>query len=287
MISSCPILECLLLKLSFGFTSVRISSSNLKSIGLGASYYGNCINKPNLRLQELIIVNAPCLERLLFLSRYLEISVSVIAAPKLETLGCLSDKLHDSRLVFGTTTIQGFQVTKLTAVVNNIRILAVKLPRINLDMVIDLLKCFPCLEKLYIKVTFLHWYLCCISGEMNWWHRKHRQFIECFDIHLKTIVLEGYQGIRSKINFASFFLLNASKLELMTLRVKKRDGNEVFFAEQCGVLQMEKRASRTARLHFTTESCYNDVHVNHLRDLVITNPFECRCWHSKGSFGGK
>ncbi|CAL5079719.1 unnamed protein product [Urochloa decumbens] len=151
MISSCPILECLLLKLSFGFTCVRISSSNLKSIGLGASYYGNCIDKPNLRLRELIIVDAPCLERLLFLSRYMEINVSVIAAPKLETLGCLSDKLHDSRLVFGTTTIQGYQVTKLTAVVNNVRILAMKLPRINLDMVIDLLKCFPCLEKLYIK----------------------------------------------------------------------------------------------------------------------------------------
>ncbi|CAN6180242.1 unnamed protein product, partial [Urochloa humidicola] len=154
---------------------------------------------------------------------------------------------------------------KLTTVVNNVRILAVKSSRINLDMVIDLLKCFPCLEKLYIK--------CCISGEKNRWRRKHKQFIKCFNINLKTIVLQRYQGIRSQINFASFFLLNASKLEIMTLQVKKRDGNEAFFAEQYGVLQMEKRASRTARLHFTTDRCYGDVHVNHVRDLVITDPF--------------
>jgi hypothetical protein len=128
MISSCPALECLLLNHSFGFSCVRISSSSLRSIGLGASRCGN-----QIQLREFIIIDAPCLERLLFLRQSVAVNVSVIRAPKLETLGCLT-------------------VINLTTAVRNVKILAVAPWPINLDMAIDLLKCFPCLEKLYIKV---------------------------------------------------------------------------------------------------------------------------------------
>jgi len=47
----------------------------------------------------------------------------------------------------------------MTTVVRNVKILAVKSRHINLDMVLDLMKFFPCLEKLYIKVTVLHYNL--------------------------------------------------------------------------------------------------------------------------------
>lgn len=128
---------------------------------------------------------------------------------------------------------------------------------------------------------FSHIYLfvlqSCISGEMNRWRRKHRGFIKSFDIRLKTIVLKQYRGIRSQVNFASFFLLNARELESMRLEVEGRDYNESFFTEQHGMLQMEKRASRGARLHFTADRCGCRVHVNHVRDLSIADPFECRC----------
>jgi len=80
--------------------------------------------------------------------------VSVIIAPKLETLGCLDDELDSSRLVFGTTVLQGFLVVSLTTVVRSVKILALKSLYIKLDTIIDLMKCFPCLEKLYIKVSF-------------------------------------------------------------------------------------------------------------------------------------
>ena len=202
----------------------------------------------------------------------------------------------------------------LTTVVRSVKILALKSRDIKLDMVIDLMKCFPCLEKLYIMVKFssltvlelfihvlfIGLLLCqsflpamwfefpyfnllalqsCISGrEMNWWRRKHGDFIKCYDIRLKTIVLAQYQGIRSQVNFASFFLLNARELELMTLEVESKDYNEEFIAEQHEMLQMEKKASRGARLHFTANGCQRFVmHVDHIRDLSITDPFECRC----------
>ena len=109
----------------------------------------------------------------------------------------------------------------------------------------------------------------CIRVKMNRWRRKHRDFIKSFDIHLKTIVLKQYRGIRSQVNFASFFLLNARELESMRLEVGASDCDEAFFAEQHGMLQMDKRASRGARLHFTNKSCNHHIHVNHVHDLSM------------------
>ncbi|RLN34643.1 hypothetical protein C2845_PM03G25350 [Panicum miliaceum] len=264
--SSCPVLECLLLDNCYGCRRLRISSNSLRSIAVGVDMD---IGKP--RLKEVTIVNAPCLERFLHIKIDEPVNVSVIVAPKLETLGCLNDEIDASRLVFGTTVLQGFLDVSLTMVVCSVKILALKSLYIKLDTVIGLMKCFPCLEKLYIKS--------CISGRpTNRWRRKHRDFINCSDIRLKTIVLEQYQGIRSQVNFASFFLLNARELELMTLAVEREDYNEEFFAEQRGMLKMEKRASRGARLHFTENGCQRFLmHIDHVRDLSITDPFECRC----------
>ncbi|PUZ69253.1 hypothetical protein GQ55_2G093400 [Panicum hallii var. hallii] len=266
--SSCPVLECLLLDNCYGCRRLRISSNSLRSIAVGVDMH---IGKP--RLKEVTIVNAPCLERFLHIKIDEPVNVSVIVAPKLETLGCLNDEIDSSRLVFGTTVLQGFLVVSLTTVVRSVKILALKSLYIKLDTVIGLMKCFPCLEKLYIKS--------CITGRAaNRWRRKHRDFIKCSDIHLKTIVLEQYRGIRSQVNFASFFLLNARELELMTLELESQDYSEEFVAEQHGMLQMEKRASRGARLHFTGKGCQRFLmHVKHIRDLSITDPFECRCYN--------
>jgi len=101
IISSCPVLECLLLRDIFGVGCLRISSSSLRSIGVGVFRL-----RENLQfLQEVIIVDAPCLERFLYLG--MPINLTVISAPKLETLGCLIDEwFHPPRLVFGTASIQ-------------------------------------------------------------------------------------------------------------------------------------------------------------------------------------
>jgi hypothetical protein len=69
-----------------------------------------------------------------------------------------------------------------------------------------------------------------ISGKINRWRCKHRDFIKSCDIHLKTIVLKQYRGIRSQVNFASFFVLNARELESTRLEVGASDCNEAFFA---------------------------------------------------------
>lgn len=100
MISSCPVLECLLLDGSFGFECLRVSCRRLQSIAVGVDLY---FNEPMFR--KLVIVDAPCLERLLYLRDRMGLLVSVISAPKLVTLGCLSD-WRGSETVFGTTAIK-------------------------------------------------------------------------------------------------------------------------------------------------------------------------------------
>lgn len=93
LIASCPALESLLIHRSSGFRCFRINSLSLRSVGLD-SYVVSRNNKAPLQLQELIINNAPCLERLL-LHQETGLHISVIAAPKLETIGFLSDGYYE------------------------------------------------------------------------------------------------------------------------------------------------------------------------------------------------
>ncbi|GJM93966.1 hypothetical protein PR202_ga10570 [Eleusine coracana subsp. coracana] len=220
MISNCSVLEFLLLNRNSGYGRVRINSSSLRSIGVG----WNISNEPFVvRSKKLIIQDAPSLERVINLQPEVAIYVSIISAPKLETLGSISES---STFGFG--------------------------------------------GKAIIKY--------CVSGESNnEWRHKHMVLTKNLNIPLKTIVLEPYLGIDSHINFASFFILNAKELELMKLRVNRIHYYKQFFAEQHKVLEMEKRASRDAQLDFVAEICSHDyLHIDHVRDLSLTDPFECR-----------
>ncbi|KAM0891181.1 hypothetical protein ACQ4PT_026566 [Festuca glaucescens] len=113
-----------------------------------------------------------------------------------------------------------------------------------------------------------------VSGGKNLWRQKYRNLIKCFHICLKTIVLEHYRGIMSQVNFATFFLLNAKVLESMTIQVRAEKYSPGFVVQQQMKLQLENRASRRARLHFTTARCLRDVlGINHVRDLDLADPF--------------
>ncbi|XP_044434989.1 uncharacterized protein [Triticum aestivum] len=190
---------------SFGFGHLRINSINLTGICVKAYSHGRGLN-----FGELIIENAPFLGSLI-----------------------LSDRLH------------GLHVDSLTTAVHTIKILAVDMHALSLDVVLDLMRCFPCLEKLYIQSTG--------PGKTNSWCRKHRDLIRSLDIRLKTIVWRHYRGIKSHVDFATFFILNAGVLELMTFEVNSEDYNEEFFAQHRKMLQVDNRASRGARFRFTSD----------------------------------
>jgi hypothetical protein len=100
MLSGCSALESLELKKNFGFGRLCISSQTVKSIGIRNDW-----SKDGLFLQELVIEDAPCLERLLPLDpKNGPAAIRIISAPKLKILGMLSEDI--SELHFGTTVFQ-------------------------------------------------------------------------------------------------------------------------------------------------------------------------------------
>ena len=78
-----------------GISCLQIKSPHLKSIGI-------CFKG-----QQLIIEDAPSLERLLLHNCYTPSEITVVSAPKLETLGVIRDPFNDHRkLVFGSSLFQ-------------------------------------------------------------------------------------------------------------------------------------------------------------------------------------
>uniref|UniRef100_A0ACD5ZCX5 Uncharacterized protein n=1 Tax=Avena sativa TaxID=4498 RepID=A0ACD5ZCX5_AVESA len=265
LVAGCPALECLLLHLVSRFCCVRINSLTLRSIGVLAHLGTVWLQGGTPRFEELVIEKAPCLERLFHIDLYDGLQGSVISAPKMETLCFLSnDNFSFDRI------IQGLRADSLATMVCTVKVLAFNMSIFSLHMVIELMRCFPCLEKLYIQNDSGN---VMGTGPKNCWLRKHRNpNIKCLDAHLKTIVLESYRGIVSEVNFVSFFVRNARVLESITIQVKTID--KEFIAKQQRLLQVKNKASRGARFHYTTDRCLRDIgDISNVRDLDLTDPF--------------
>jgi hypothetical protein len=97
MLAGCSLLQSLLLLDSYGFPRLRIVSRSLRSIGVRSGRKG-------LKLCQLLVMDAPCLQRLLFFFGRTKIDISVISAPRLDTLGKLFDNFP--KLQFSTTVFQ-------------------------------------------------------------------------------------------------------------------------------------------------------------------------------------
>ncbi|KAL6634337.1 hypothetical protein ACP70R_027008 [Stipagrostis hirtigluma subsp. patula] len=223
LLANCPALEILLLSYCEGCSRVRIVSHTLKSIGV----------KPgggDLHLQQLILEDAPVVERLLFVGK---MDILVISAPRLSILGELSDDI--SRLKFSSTGFQGQCNVGLAMVVCGVKILALTNMRLSLDAVINFMKFFPCLEKLYITTI--------TAGKKNVWCHKYRSLIGSLNIRLKKLVLINYRGNKSHVNFVKFFILNARVLESMILELESTKPTSAWIERQHRLLQTKNRVS--------------------------------------------
>uniref|UniRef100_A0A0A9H0C8 Uncharacterized protein n=1 Tax=Arundo donax TaxID=35708 RepID=A0A0A9H0C8_ARUDO len=140
----------------------------------------------------------------------------------------------------------------------------------NLDLVINFLKCFPCVEKLYI-----------VSYGQNIKNVQHYVSLECLDLHLKMVQFIAYQGKMSDVNFIKSFVLNARVLKSMEIVVRRDKCDSNWIASQHEKLRLNARASLGARFDFQADyqSC-SMVHMLHILDLATDDPFDmslCRC----------
>uniref|UniRef100_M8C6M7 Uncharacterized protein n=1 Tax=Aegilops tauschii TaxID=37682 RepID=M8C6M7_AEGTA len=223
VLSGCPALESLLLDSNVGSAIIRINSPALRSIGFSAPWDNRVDSYPGIvRVQELVIEDTPCLERLLPLNPHNgPAAIRVIRAPKLQILGILHKTI--SQLHLGTTVFQKMIAVSLTTTMCTVKLLALDCSGLDFHAVLDFLKCFPCLEILYILLDQRKFIqelgeseLC--TSENIQTVRKYSSLdnpIECLEHHLKKLVLKVYHGKGSELHFARFFILNAKVLEIM------------------------------------------------------------------------
>uniref|UniRef100_A0A0E0BU13 FBD domain-containing protein n=1 Tax=Oryza glumipatula TaxID=40148 RepID=A0A0E0BU13_9ORYZ len=235
LLSQCPILESLVLAGNRGCRRMWISSSTLRSLGVS----NDCICKEE-KLEEVVIEDVPLLERLTPLSIWQGgFVIRASQAPKLKTLGYLSHEI--STLELGTMVFQMMVPVSLSNVMRTVKILALYTSP-NLDAVILFIKCFPCIEKLYIMLKAFN------QGNLK--NIQRNISLECLDLHLKMVEFSNYQGNMSDLNFIRFFVLNARVLECIKL-VAHRDKCEAKWIEkQNQKLQLYGRASRSVHLIF-------------------------------------
>ncbi|CAL5091903.1 unnamed protein product [Urochloa decumbens] len=274
LLAACPVLESLLLTNIMGCSRFQIVSLSLRSIGLRPCYG----RRRRTNLQQLIIIkDAPHLERFLCFETGtddMKITVSVISAPRLHVLAllCVHNIRHDAGSItfqFASTSFQRSCIVSLMAPVHCVKVLALTQQDLCLDMVINFLKCFPCLEKLYIKTHN--------TGEKNVWHNKYKNLIGTLEIRLKKIVLRYYRGNASHVNFAKFFVLNARMLQSMKLDLLDRHPSNAWIERQHGLLQIKNKASRGAQFEFVSNNShplpFRLTHVEQVHDLSTADPF--------------
>lgn len=116
-------------------------------------------------------------------------------------------------------------------------------------------------------------------GEKNDWHHKYKKLIATLDIRLKELVLTNYQGNKSHINFAKFFVLNARVLQSMRLEFVHGIPSSGWIKKQHRLLKIKHRASKDAQFDFVPHAIrrpfsFGHVYAQHVHDLATADPFE-------------
>ncbi|WVZ62763.1 hypothetical protein U9M48_012468 [Paspalum notatum var. saurae] len=236
MLSGCHVLESLFLDGNVGVGCLRISSPTLRSIGFRVRCYRIRVQNPTL-LQELVIENAPSLQRLLHYDRGIGLVtirvMQAMQAPILEILGIIS---------LSISKLRGMIAISLTTSMRTVKVLALDSLGPNLDSVVDFLKCFPCVEKLYI------------TSRVDELMKNERGYnpldpIECLEVHLKKVVINNYCCRRPNVDFAKFFVLNAKVLRKMIFAMANNCSDK-WMANQHRRLRLDNKASSGALFAF-------------------------------------
>ena len=114
------------------------------------------------------------------------------------------------------------------------------------------------------------------------WCHKYRNLIRTLDIPLTKIVLLNYQGNKSHVNFAMFFILNARLLESMVFQIyygsmyseidycRVPTASSEWIENQHKLLQTKNKASRIAQFDFIYP-VFRYKMLHHHMDNVLTH----------------
>ncbi|KAJ1268431.1 hypothetical protein BS78_07G134500 [Paspalum vaginatum] len=201
------------------------------------------------------------------------IRVSVISAPRLKMLGSLNRGID--RLELGDTVFKGLRATTIATMIRSVKVLAIANVKVSLDVIINIMRCFPCLEKLHIIKAY--------EIDMGNPFGEPQDHIECLDLHLKKIAMSFYDGgKKSHADFIKYVLLNARVLESIKLIVRTSQViNNKWIENQCKQLQVQNQANRGARIEFCPHQHLHEIvslmldEALHLISGMFRRYFQC------------
>ncbi|KAI4991174.1 hypothetical protein ZWY2020_039545 [Hordeum vulgare] len=165
-------------------------------------------------------------------------------------------------------------LTSLTPNLHVVKVLAIESNGPNLEQLVGFLRCFPCLEKLYIKALIRSLLLHIRIGPMVDTVIHYNNHIKCLDLHLLEITLNSYRGSFPDIIFARLFVIRARVLKLMRFALHLSRKNE-WFVDQRWQLHQNGKGSQKAKFSFGTSydkvmgsHCLNPIH-----DFSVAGPF--------------
>ncbi|WVZ69820.1 hypothetical protein U9M48_018549 [Paspalum notatum var. saurae] len=206
LLAHCPKLEVFSIVMTYGGPSrLHIMSRSLR-----VAVDWNCM------LDEVVVKDAPCLERLILntIDETERRPVKIVCAPRLKLLGFLDLNLHT--LEIGGVAIKAGINVRARAMVPSLKILAVIVQFAcsqEAKMLPTLLKCFPHLETLHVlpipseSPNSVH--------DLEFWESLGP--CECLESHLKMLVVHGCLVQTNEIGFLQYIIREGKALKAVGL----------------------------------------------------------------------
>ncbi|KAL6864874.1 hypothetical protein ACP4OV_016025 [Aristida adscensionis] len=265
LLAGCPELVSLSLDRVFGCRRLRLSSPRLRSLTVSVSLVRRAAPEAG-ELEDLVVEDAPSLERLLAHDVTWGPSIRVLRAPRLEVLGYLGAGIPSLQL--GSALFRAMRAVRLAAELRCVRTVALEMVDPQLKPVADFLRCFPSLETLYVTSHVV------VPPSID--IRQHGSVddpIECIDHHLKKVVLKGYGGRKHELQLAMFLVRNARVLQVMKF-LCDNECSVTWVRNQERRLHLENKASLGAQFIFKKVDKSYIRFLKQASNISLIDPFD-------------
>ncbi|CAN6171669.1 unnamed protein product [Urochloa humidicola] len=264
-LAGCPELASLSLDRVFGCRTLRVRSGTLRSLTVSVFLTRRGVLQDADELEHLVVEDAPALERLLAHDINCGPSINVVHAPRLQMLGYLGVGIPELQL--GSALFRSMRAVRLAAEFRSVRTLALEMADPQVKPVADFLRCFPCLETLYVTSCMV------VPQSMKILNYDMDDPIECLNYHLKTVVLKGYRGRKHELQLAMFLVRGARVLRVMKF-LCENDCSTSWLTSQKRRLVLDNKASLGAQFVFHK---FNKSYIRFLKqasNISLVNPFD-------------
>ncbi|RLM84673.1 F-box/FBD/LRR-repeat protein [Panicum miliaceum] len=265
LLAGCPELASLSLDRVFGCRTLRVRSRSLRSLTVSVSLTRRRLLEGAEELEQLIVEDAPALERLLAHDINWGPSINVMHAPRLKMLGYLGVGIPELQL--GSALFRSMRAVRLSAEFRCVRTLALEMADPQVKPVAVFLRCFPCLETLYVTSHMV------VPQSMEILNYEMDDPIECLNYRLKTVVLKGYRGRKHELQLAMFLVRSARVLRVMKF-LCENDCNPSWLTNQKRRLLLDNRASLGAQFVFQKITKSYIRFLKQASNISLVDPFD-------------